>query len=131
MIVLDASALVDWLLGNRRGTEVDRRLEDPRRTLHAPHLIDLEVAQTLRRLLAAGQLSTERAETALAHLALLDLERHGHEELLPRVWQLREGLTAYDAAYLALAEALDAPLVTCDGKLARSPLAGDRVDWIE
>jgi predicted nucleic acid-binding protein len=89
-------------------------------TLHAPHLIDLEVAQVLRRYARSGVISAERGAEALADLAEFPLTRYGHDILLERIWQMRHGLTAYDAAYLALAEALDAPLVTRDRALARA-----------
>jgi predicted nucleic acid-binding protein len=82
----------------------------------------VEVAQVLRRYARSGELSPERGKEALADLADLPLHRYSHEPLLPRVWELRDNLTAYDAVYLALAEALLAPLVTCDSKLAAAPI---------
>ena len=90
-------------------------------TLHAPHLIDLEIAQVLRRYCMSNEIRAERAEEALADLEILGIYRHSHDLLLPRVWQLRHNVTAYDAAYLALAEALSAPLLTADRRLARAP----------
>jgi predicted nucleic acid-binding protein len=89
-------------------------------TLHAPHLIDLEVAQVLRRYVRSGVISAERAVEALTDLADFPLTRYPHFVLLTRVWQMRHALTAYDAAYLALAEALDSPLVTRDRALTRA-----------
>ena len=86
--------------------------------LHAPHLLDIEVSQVLRRLLQHKEITLTRAEHAFDDLSNLVIERHEHRSLVPRVWQLRDSLTAYDAAYVALAEALDAPLLTCDAKLA-------------
>ncbi len=77
-------------------------------TLHAPHLIDLEIAQTLRRYVRQGDIEEERAQIALQHLAVLDLNRYPHSDFLPRIWALKENVTAYDAAYAALAEALGA-----------------------
>lgn len=88
--------------------------------LHAPHLLDIEIAQALRRLVQRQEITARRAEQALADYAQLLIERHVHQPLLERIWQLRDALTAYDGAYVALAEALDAPLLTCDAKLARS-----------
>ena len=80
----------------------------------------MEIVQALRRLVRLGDIDAERAEQALEDLENLVIERYSHQELLARVWQLRESMTAYDGAYVALAEALDAPLLTCDAKLARS-----------
>jgi len=84
--------------------------------LHAPHLLDIEVTDVLRRLVLQKQITAARGELALDDLAKLVIERHGHESLLGRIWQLRDSLTSYDAAYVALAEALHAPLSSCDGK---------------
>jgi predicted nucleic acid-binding protein len=127
VIVLDASAVLELLLGTSIGGAVAERLVDPNLGLHAPHLIDVEIAQTLRRYVRAGDLDARSAASALADLRLLDLERHPHEPLLDRVWALRENMTAYDAVYVALAEALDATLLTCDGSLARTPGMSRRV----
>jgi len=90
----------------------------------------VEVAQSLRRYAREGALDTESAAAALQDLRALDLERHAHEPLLDRVWALREDVTAYDAVYVALAEALDAPLLTCDGRLARAPGLKARVELV-
>ncbi|HEY7700153.1 MAG TPA: type II toxin-antitoxin system VapC family toxin [Vicinamibacteria bacterium] len=122
--MLDASAAVELLLNSSAGRRVAARLRNPRATLHAPHLIDLEVAQTLRRYVREGTLAEERGRLAVQHLALLDLERYPHDPFLGRIWTLRDNVTAYDAAYVALAEALSAPLVTCDRRLAESPGLG-------
>ncbi len=86
--------------------------------MHAPHLLDVEVTQVLRRLVQRKEVTVERAEQALEDLARLVIERHEHQPLVGRVWQLRDSISAYDGVYVALAEALDAPLVTCDAKLA-------------
>jgi predicted nucleic acid-binding protein len=132
MTVLDASAAVELLLGTALGRSVADRVADPALALDAPHLVDVEVAQALRRLVAAGELEPGAAATALDDLALLDLERHSHEPLLERVWALRENLTAYDAVYVALAEALDTTLLTCDARLRRAPgLAAGRVQLVD
>ena len=130
MIVLDASAVLELLLGTERGQVVGHRIENATVGLHAPHLVDVEVAQALRRYVRDGELARAEAAVALEDLRALDLERHPHEPLLDRVWALRDNLTAYDAVYVALAEALGATLVTCDGRLARAPGVGKRVDFI-
>jgi predicted nucleic acid-binding protein len=93
-------------------------------------LADVEVAQTLRRYVREGALDPDSAATALEDLRSLDVERHGHEPLLERVWALRDNLTAYDAVYVALAEALDARLLTCDVRLARAPGMSRRVELV-
>ncbi len=121
MIVLDASVVIELVLGTEDGREVARRISDPALTLHVPHLLDVEVAQVVRRYVLAGQISAERGASAVEALTALDLERHPHEPLLPRIWALRANLTAYDAAYVALAEILDAPLLTRDRRLAAAP----------
>jgi predicted nucleic acid-binding protein len=118
MIVVDASALLEALLRTPAARAVEKWLFRPRQTLHAPHLIDVEVAQVVRRYAANGEIDSERGRAALTDLADLPLRRYPHDFLLPRVWDLRNNLTAYDAVYLALAEALDAPLLTRDKRLA-------------
>lgn len=129
MIVVDASALLEVLLVTPRGVPVAHRLRAAT-SLHAPHLLDLEIAQVLRRLVHQGQLPWERGEQALADLADLDLERWEHHPLIPRVWELRANLTAYDAVYVALAEGIGAPLLTCDGRTARAPGVRARIDLV-
>jgi predicted nucleic acid-binding protein len=128
MIVVDASALLELLLNTAAGARVAARLFAPRESLHAPHLIDLEVAQVLRRYSLAGALDAARGAEALEDLADVPLRRYPHDVLLPRIWDLRRNATAYDAAYLALAEALDAPLVTRDRALASIPGHAARVE---
>jgi predicted nucleic acid-binding protein len=91
-----------------------------RQTLHAPHLLDIEVAQVIRRYAANGDIDTERGRLALIDMADFPLSRYPHDLLLPRIWDLRNNLTAYDAVYVALAEALGAPLLTRDRRLARA-----------
>ena len=118
MIVLDASAVVELLLATPPGRQLARRLRSPQISLHTPHLLDIEVTQAVRRYVRAATIPAERGRLALRHLAELDLERHPHTPLLPRIWALRENLTAYDAAYVALAEVLEATLVTADRRLA-------------
>lgn len=121
MIVLDASAVLELLLGTPSGLEVGARLTDPALALHAPHLIDVDVVQVLRRYVREAQLTNEDAANAVRDLRDLNLTRHAHEPLLDRVWALRENFGAYDAVYVALAEVLDASLVTCDRRLAHAP----------
>lgn len=120
MIVIDASAVLELVLQTDKATQVSDLALAPQERLHAPHLIDIEVTQTLRRLTQSKGLTVRRAEEALADFSSLAIERHDHRDLVPRVWQLRDALTAYDGAYLALAEALNAPLLTCDSKPSRA-----------
>jgi predicted nucleic acid-binding protein len=117
VIVLDASAAVEWLLRTPTGLRVESRLFAGLSEIHTPHLLDLEVAQTIRRLHRERVLDTVRASEAIDDLADLALLRHPHDVLLPRIWELRHTVTTYDAAYVALAESLRAPLVTCDARL--------------
>jgi predicted nucleic acid-binding protein len=119
-MVIDASAALEWLLQTDKGIRVGDAALAPEQRLHAPHLIDVEVTQTLRHLTRSKAITVRRAEEALADLSALAVERHSHRDLIPRVWELRDALSAYDASYIALAEALDTSLLTCDGKLARS-----------
>lgn len=121
MIVLDASTVIELLLGSASGRKVAKRIANADESLHAPQLMDIEVAQVMRRYCIAGKLDATRAAQAIDDLQALDLHRYPHEPLLPRIWQLRDNLTAYDAAYVALAEALRAPLLTFDARLAAAP----------
>jgi predicted nucleic acid-binding protein len=128
VIVLDASAVLELLLGTTTGREVAERIADPGVGLHAPHLVDVEVAQALRRYVMGGEVDEDSAADALEDLRSLDMERHPHEPLLSRVWELRENLTAYDAVYVALAEALETALLTCDRRIGRAPGMRGRVE---
>ncbi len=130
MIVLDASVVLDVLLRTPSAAHLEARVFDPAQTLHAPHLIDVEVAQVLRRYTAMGEADEERCRVALIDLTSLRLTRYPHDFLLPRVWELRNNLTAYDAVYVALAEALDAPLLTCDHRLANTPGHRARIEAV-
>lgn len=130
MIVLDASAAVELVLRLPLGNAVAERLVDPDEAVHAPHLLSVECAQAVRRYVQRGELRPGRGKEALADLADLDVVRHAHEPLLPAIWRLRDNLTAYDAAYVALAEVLDAPLVTLDARLAAAPGHQARVELI-
>ena len=127
MVVVDASVIVASLLSTAgAGALARERLRlDP--DLQVPHLLDVEVAAALRRRVRLGQTDLALATETLADLADLAALRWDHEPLLTRVWELRENVTAYDAVYVALAEALDAPLVTSDARLARAPGLGCQV----
>jgi predicted nucleic acid-binding protein len=128
VIVVDASAALEVLLRTPAAAAVENRLFAVGETVHAPHLIDLEVAQALRRYAAARQVAPERALEALADFADFPVHRYPHDILLPRIWELRSNFTAYDAAYLALAEALDAPLLTRDRKFTASAKHRARIE---
>ena len=120
MIVVDASVLAPALADD--GIDGDRaRGRLAGESLVAPELVDLEVASVLRRAAQERRLDNRRAAQALTDLAALPLRRAPHLPLLPRIWELRENVTAYDAAYVALAEALDASLVTADARMAGTP----------
>ena len=110
--------MLELLLRTPDAHAVEKRLFDPDETLHAPHLLDVEVAQVVRRYAAKGEIDGERGGAVLDDLAVFPVHRYPHDVLLPRVWELRNNLTAYDAVYVALAEALGAPLLTRDRRLA-------------
>jgi predicted nucleic acid-binding protein len=126
VIVPDTSALVEALAVRPYRPELVRRLAGER--LHAPHTVDVEFVQALRRLARHGELSVDRAIDVRRDFELLPLIRYPHRPLLQRVWDLRDRLTTYDAAFVALAELLEAPLVTCDAKLAAAKGHGARVE---
>lgn len=121
MIVLDASAVIAMLLRLGQADRIMERVFAEGETLHAPHLVDVEVSQVVRRYWRAGDLTAARGEQALRDLADFPIERYSHEPLIGRVWQLRHNATAYDGAYIALAEGLGAVLLTLDSALARIP----------
>lgn len=120
-MVVDASAVVQLVLGLPGWGQVASRVGDQEASMHAPHLLIIEAAQAIRRHERAGGITTELGAAAMVDLVDLDITLHHHDWLLPRVWELRVNLSAYDASYVALAEALDAPLLTFDGRLARAP----------
>ncbi len=130
MIVLDASAAIELVLRTPLAERIAARTLHPAQQLHAPELIDIEVTQTLRRLAQSAALEPARAGLALADFADLAIERHAHGALLRRIWSLRAAMTAYDAAYVALAEALAAPLLTCDARLARAHAHGAEIELV-
>lgn len=119
--VLDASAVVELVVGTRSGARIMQRISDPGISLHSPELLDLEVLHVLRRYERTGVVSAPRAGEAYRNFLDLDVRRHGHEPLLSRIWSRRHNLTAHDAAYVTLAEILDAPLLTTDRRLAGVP----------
>jgi len=121
LVVPDASVIVDYLLGTRPAAEQIARRLAAERELHAPHVLDLEVTQVLRRLAFRGPGEHSDAEAALSELTLLRLTRYPHGLLLDRIWELRDNLTAYDGAYVALTEMLGATLLTSDAGLAGAP----------
>jgi predicted nucleic acid-binding protein len=121
VIVTDASVVLELLLRTTAADAVETRLFNRGETLHAPHLLDVEVAQVLRRYAGRGEISAARGRLTLGLLVRLPIERYAHEPLLARIWALRANLTAYDAAYVALAEALGATLLTRDERLAAAP----------
>jgi predicted nucleic acid-binding protein len=122
LIVIDASAEVAALLSAEPGAEnIRERVARTGETLHVPHLFEIEVLNALRSLAFRGTVSSERAQLALSRLHNTRLMRYPHTPLMERIWGLQENMTTHDAAYIALAEALDAPLVTTDARLARAP----------
>ena len=126
--VLDASAVVELVLGTRSGMGILGRVSDPKLSLHSPELVDIEVLSVLRRYELADIIPPDRIAHAIDNLSDLDLRRHPHGPLLPRIWSWRYNLTSYDATYLTLAEVLDAPLLTTDASLAGAPRLPVRVE---
>jgi predicted nucleic acid-binding protein len=121
MKVLDASVLVEYLTDGEHGESSRRQIESSRGWLWAPHLVDAEVGHALRGEVRAGELSARAAKAALSDLMEMRLQRVSHHLLAERAWELRQNLSFYDALYVALAEALEAPLLTLDVRLSRAP----------
>jgi predicted nucleic acid-binding protein len=122
LIVVDASAAVTMFLNlGSRAARVRERLGQAAEEVHIPHLFDVEVLQALRRHSLRGDLSGEQSRLILGLLYDMKAVRYPHAPLAARMWELRENLTAYDAAYVALAEVLEAPLLTTDRRLAQAP----------
>lgn len=130
MIVVDASALVEVLLQKPAAAILRARLFSAGQSLHAPHLINIEVAQVIRRHVMNGEADAARGLLALNYLPMMRITLYPHGPLLARAWALRHNLTAYDAAYVALAEMLDAPLITLDRRLANAAGHDVRVDLV-
>lgn len=118
--MLDSSAAIEWLLKTPKGLLVDQRIVSTASTIHAPELIDLEIVNVLGRMVSTGHLLRERAARAFIGMRIAPWTRYRHTPYLDRIWSLRPNLAAYDAACVCLAEHLKAPLVTCDGHMARS-----------
>jgi len=127
MLVVDTSAVLAALIARNPPTGLVERLAVDG-DLHAPHLIDVEVLHALRRLNARGELSDERAADARTDFRELALVRYPHFQLGDRIWEMRRNLTAYDATFVALAEALGVPMVTCDARLASAPGHSARIE---
>ncbi len=121
MIVVDASAILALLLDTTAAPGIENRLLGTGESLHAPHLLDLEIVQVLRRYVSVGALTPQRGKQALTDFADFPIIRYPHDLFLSRIWALCHNVTAYDAAYLALAESLPASLITCDARLAAAP----------
>lgn len=124
MIVVDTSAVLDVLTGRPVNAVLEARLIDDG-DLHAPHLIDIEMLHALRRLVHTGQLSLDRATEVRSDFRDLTLTRYPHEQLADRIWSLRDDITTYDAAFVALADVLGVVLVTTDARLARATPAAE------
>lgn len=120
MIVIDSSALADYLAGTPQARWVETQLDSAAWQLHAPHLLDVEVVSAFRKLAVAGSLPPRRARTLLATMAELPIVRYPHVQLLDRMWELKAHVSAQDATFVALAGALALPLVTTDLRLARA-----------
>jgi predicted nucleic acid-binding protein len=129
MIVLDASVALELVLKTFRSLRwADRLFENE---LHTPHLIDVEILHALRRLAQARSITAAEAQEAIQGLQDLPIFRHPHSPMLKQIWDLRSSLTAYDATYVVLAEALNIPLFTCDAKLSRSHGHSAKIVFLE
>lgn len=128
MFVIDSSAMVELIALERHPAQDLRSYLDADDDIHAPHLLDAEFVQALRGLALSGQITPVDAEEHLLELGRMPITRYPHEPLVGRIWQLRDRLTAYDACYVVLAEALDCPLVSCDARLARAASSIARIE---
>lgn len=130
MIVVDASAVLEALLRRQDAAALQQRIFAPGETLHAPFLLEIEVAQVIRRYVARREVTAEQGDGLIQNLIDFPVQRYPHDELLQRIWSLRNNLTAYDATYVALAEMLDAPLLTRDRRLAAAPGHSAQIELI-
>lgn len=131
MIVPDASVILEVLLRTADSEWIEQRLFESAQSLHAPHLLDLEVAQVIRRYCRSGEFDPHRGSEMIADLADLPIERYPHQPFLQEIWSFRDHLTAYDAAYVVLAQVLGATLLTRDRRLVNAPVPGLRVEFLE
>jgi predicted nucleic acid-binding protein len=131
MKVLDASVLVEYLTDGEHAAASRRHLTSSPGWLWAPHLVDAEVGHALRREVRAGELSAKAARLALTDLLEMRLQRVSHHLLADRAWELRANVSFYDALYIALAEALEAPLVTLDARLAKAPGVRAQIEVVQ
>ncbi|WP_439632807.1 type II toxin-antitoxin system VapC family toxin [Glycocaulis sp.] len=122
-MIVDASALLEVLLRSAAASQLEALMFESGTSLHAPHLIDIEAAQVIRKFALSGKISPSVGADALADLAGFPLRRYPHDFLLPRIWELRHTVLAYDASYVALAEVLGMPLLTRDARLAAAASA--------
>ena len=130
-VVVDASALVDLLLRNPAASPaLFDRLFRSGVELHAPHSVDLEVANGIRRMWRRGRITDQDVDEIFETYRLIPIERHAHGPFLHRIWRLRYNHTSYDAAYVALAEWLDVPLITRDAALAHSSGHTARIEYV-
>jgi predicted nucleic acid-binding protein len=130
VLVVDTSAVLDAIAADESAPGLIARLSDDG-DLHAPHLVDVEVLDALRRMTMRGEISDDRAADARSDYADTALLRYPHKPLADRIWELRHNLSAYDAAFVALAEALGAPLVTCDARLASARGHGAAIELFD
>jgi predicted nucleic acid-binding protein len=130
MIVPDASVVLEVILRTKRGLKIEARLLSSRETLHAPHFIDLEVCQVLRRYLLNKDLTAERAADAIEDFQSIRIFRYPHRIFVDRIWELRNNMTAYDAAYVAVAETIGAHLLTTDKRLASTSHHSATIEFI-
>ena len=130
MIVVDASAILEVLLVTPVAQAIEERVFSTTETLHAPHLLDLEIAQVLRCYCASEEMTSERGYQALSDLTDFPITRYPHDLFLPRIWMLRHNVTAYDTVYIALAESLSATLLTRDARLASASGHQARIELV-
>jgi len=131
LIVVDASAVTEWLLESPTGIRVSERMFAPDEMVYAPELLYVEVTQSLKRSVLLRHMAAVRAEQAIADLLDLQVNHFPHALVLNRVWELRNSLSAYDAMYVAIAETLEAPLLTCDGGIASAHGHRARIELFE